>query len=1332
MDLGSFVQFPTRRVDLYDALASTSRDDRAYTVPERDWPAAFKVLPNGLTALPRKVVEGGNNADVVCRLGILSEVDLAWSSVDSTLYLWRLGASGNIMLERTVPGTICCVSVVKPKPNIFMENIKYVLVVCTYEEVSMVGLIFDNYGTSIEVQELTFYTCSLDGVAIQSLVGTKQGRIFMGSVEGIVYELYYSSGSGILWSNPLCRKVSINGNFLSRFLKRSDGRSIIQLLLDDHRMILYSLDDSGRIQAYDLGPKGDSFPRNFAQCTNFFAQAAKAVSGRDIFAIASDRRVVSISVIPRSESWQISLMAVTSDGHRVYFNHVRYEGGEWFAGLSPKAELKALFVRSAPQPSDMMGPGRGNSLCERDSSVFQSVSFSGGVLLAVSADNETASTEIAAYLTVSNQDEANLETAQSTGLREHLLRGAVEIEGKRKKDQTEQAEFENRSWALLGMFFWDYVVKNMYWWNLPNIAFSCNIGTAVQVVELKRSPHQEAFDFSNHGQMPWDELSAQIFSPRLRFGLVTSRCSVIFEKAWPVDVLAGMLAENNLDAIRAFFTAHGPANAAAMCFQLAASPPEGVHRDVGRAAARLLSNKFFGGEPKLVKLGGEQDGAHRGGPTRSFSGFLLETGNGSAIQGSAAFHGLKLYVVRLIELLWRDRLFKEASKGKLVVCNWSPDMIEWFGRRCQEGLAATDFLLKRWGRENFGNNVSALTSTPQQVETKEVLKARYLLKRTGDVMGLLQVLMSQNLNRIMTRLSPDIIKGFKNLKLMDMVLEENLSSSMEALITEVTSETREWSDVIINRLNVEASSFFSKNKATYLKAFRTMQAAIVENRRNHQQKVEVEDAVALMKTVPQEVNVREVADALFLAGHIESFVTVCLTVAAACGTDRPSETIIEVVEPPRFSSRKELCYEILFKAVHELLQIGNAEGRPGKWSKDLERLLQAALASKDHQFIAQLFEEFGRDTLGGSYLITMNTPDVAKFLRKKAGLDQHASVFDTMTDAQTHYVKLLAKYLSQRNQYSEAAQVYQTLADRRPADGESIVELEERLLMLNCAQNQMCCVGKGSPDIDDSIKIMELQIRLRDHFEANPDEAPDMRSSSIRTQALDVAKIVNQFAAPYKLYSFILEALTFIDDEIPPRQPRGLWQLHLKSVWEESDEDLVEVCEAVKNVGKLVSDSTICFPSGYICFLLESLILGIWPVPGGVRCPSPEAKLFVQAALFVALDGMWSKVIKAYRDCLRSELRDVRLHRSRRPPQLQLEVLKSMAAIFEQICADPFFPSDDEEKGMSGETFASFLDECLGSARDLRRSINQAEVDSLVASFQQIKRASSEKCGAGR
>src|SRR5690242_1049006 len=106
-----------------------------------------------------------------------------------------------------------------------------------------------------------------------SIVGTNNGRIFMGGRDGCLYELYYQADDG--WFSKKCRKInhstSVIGSLLPSFLRYgklffivvlhltlvfysfSGEDPLTQLVVDHSRNILYSLSKSGTIQVFDLG-----------------------------------------------------------------------------------------------------------------------------------------------------------------------------------------------------------------------------------------------------------------------------------------------------------------------------------------------------------------------------------------------------------------------------------------------------------------------------------------------------------------------------------------------------------------------------------------------------------------------------------------------------------------------------------------------------------------------------------------------------------------------------------------------------------------------------------------------------------------------------------------------------------------------------------------------------------------------------------------------------------------------------------------------------------------------------------------------------------------------
>lgn len=89
-----------------------------------------------------------------------------------------------------------------------------------------------------------------------------------------------------------------------------------------------------------------------------------------------------------------------------------------------------------------------------------------------------------------------------------------------------------------------------------------------------------------------------------------------------------------------------------------------------KASAKLLTDPAFGGEPKVLS----PDVRTRAeGQSELVEPFETSSGH---IKCSAAFYGLRIYIVRLLEPIWKEHLFRESTKGKLLQCTWSPEEIE--------------------------------------------------------------------------------------------------------------------------------------------------------------------------------------------------------------------------------------------------------------------------------------------------------------------------------------------------------------------------------------------------------------------------------------------------------------------------------------------------------------------------------------------------------------------------------------------------------------------------------------------------------------------------------
>lgn len=180
-----------------------------------------------------------------CVMGLFPEIQRAYITVDHRLFLWDYESfvisssryyfnahSDDIHHYQDQEQIIVCVGLVKPIPGVFIEQIKYLLVIATPSEVSLVGVSFSgkNGSGKVEMRNAEM-SASSDGVLMNSIIGTNQGRIFMCGNNGQLYELVYDSGPKGYFNQSKCRKFYHTTSALSYFLPtflnwKSEGNSL--------------------------------------------------------------------------------------------------------------------------------------------------------------------------------------------------------------------------------------------------------------------------------------------------------------------------------------------------------------------------------------------------------------------------------------------------------------------------------------------------------------------------------------------------------------------------------------------------------------------------------------------------------------------------------------------------------------------------------------------------------------------------------------------------------------------------------------------------------------------------------------------------------------------------------------------------------------------------------------------------------------------------------------------------------------------------------------------------------------------------------------------------
>lgn len=303
---------------------------------EHDYPIlnGMQIATNNMTQmktlktvpLPPEIMEHFGHVQCHCMMGLFPEINRAWLTVDSDIYVWTYEENSDLAYFDGLSETILCVGLVQPKPRVFHNFIKYLLVVCTSVDIVVLGVTFGESpnDTMAEIQLIPdpVFTIPTDGATISSVAGTSQGRIFLGSKEGNLFELEYQAESG--WFGKRCKKVNHSTSalsflvpaFINAALGEDDG--IAQISVDNSRFILYVLTEKGTIEVWDLGEKGNSFSRvTKVFQSNLVQQAVYTVKTLDS---QSFRPIVFISAVESTESPFTNLVAVTQTGIRLYLS----------------------------------------------------------------------------------------------------------------------------------------------------------------------------------------------------------------------------------------------------------------------------------------------------------------------------------------------------------------------------------------------------------------------------------------------------------------------------------------------------------------------------------------------------------------------------------------------------------------------------------------------------------------------------------------------------------------------------------------------------------------------------------------------------------------------------------------------------------------------------------------------------------------------------------------------------------------------------------------------------------------------------------------------------
>ena len=187
----TFPYFPPKMIGGPGSMASLSG------LQEPDYPSMEGLGVAGLNQrsmmrkvpLPAELVEQFGHMQCNCLIGLFPELERAWLTIDSDIYVWRFSDGRDLAYFDGLADTILSVGLLEPKKGIFRPHIRHLLCLTTPVEIVLLGVTITESDTNGEEMQLLpepLFTLSTDSTHMLCVKGTSCGRYACAFLENIL------------------------------------------------------------------------------------------------------------------------------------------------------------------------------------------------------------------------------------------------------------------------------------------------------------------------------------------------------------------------------------------------------------------------------------------------------------------------------------------------------------------------------------------------------------------------------------------------------------------------------------------------------------------------------------------------------------------------------------------------------------------------------------------------------------------------------------------------------------------------------------------------------------------------------------------------------------------------------------------------------------------------------------------------------------------------------------------------------------------------------------------------------------------------------------------
>jgi len=179
-------------------------------------------------SVPKAISDSIHHQNVLdsrhCFGGFFEVINRAYFVVHSSIFLWDYENKERWCCLNQFNDEITAVCLVRAKANMFIDKIRFLLIVATKIEIMLIGIGFANNSTTLDAELEAFptkYSTSTDNVSVNQIVADcDTQRVFLCCDHGNVYEFEYFYKQNLFGQHcRTCVKSNISDSFTSKLLK---------------------------------------------------------------------------------------------------------------------------------------------------------------------------------------------------------------------------------------------------------------------------------------------------------------------------------------------------------------------------------------------------------------------------------------------------------------------------------------------------------------------------------------------------------------------------------------------------------------------------------------------------------------------------------------------------------------------------------------------------------------------------------------------------------------------------------------------------------------------------------------------------------------------------------------------------------------------------------------------------------------------------------------------------------------------------------------------------------------------------------------------------------